>query len=87
MKYIRYKDGSGYEKHMSLTLAYLNVQIAILSIALSLGIAVYAIIAASIAAVISVALARRRIPGRTRMYLMLLLPNIISVIVLLSIIR
>ncbi len=87
MKYIRYRNGSGYERHISLTLAYLNVQIAILSIALSIGIGEYAIIAASIAAMISIALARKGIPGRARIYLVLLPPNLLSVIVLLSIIR
>jgi len=87
MKYIRYKSGSGHDEHISLTLAYLNVQIAILSITLSMGISGYAIIAVSLAAIISIALARKRIPGRTRLYLMMLPPNLLSVIVLLSIIR
>ena len=87
MKYIRYKEGSGYEKHISLTLAYLNVQLAILSIALSISIGPYAITAISIAAILTIALARKRIPGRTRTYLMLLPPNLLSAVALLSIMR
>ena len=87
MKYIRNTNGPWYEKHISLALAYANVQIAILSIALSIGIGGYAIIAASIAAIISITLARKRISGRSRIYMMLMLPNLFSVLVLLSITR
>lgn len=87
MKYIRYKHGSGYKKHASAILAYLNVQIAILSMALPIGISAYAIMAASGAAIIAIALARNSMPESMRLYLILLLPNSLSLMALFSIIR
>ncbi|MCL5786950.1 MAG: hypothetical protein M1520_01975 [Candidatus Marsarchaeota archaeon] len=87
MKYIRNINGTWYEKHMSLAFAYANVQFAILSIAFSIGIGGYLIIAASTAAIISIILARKKISGRARTYMMLMLPNLFSVLVLLLITR
>ena len=87
MRYVRYKPVIGYKKYAGVISAYLNVQIALLSILMSIGIGEYAILTVSVIAIVAFTLARNRIASDTRLYLVLLLPNAISLIAVNAVIR
>ena len=87
MRYVRYKPVIGYKKYAGVISAYLNVQIALLSILMSIGISEYVILTISIIAIVVFTLARNRIASEIKLYLVLLLPNAISLIAINAIIR
>ncbi len=87
MRYVRYKPVIGYKKYAGVISAYLNVQIAMLSILMSIGIGEYAILTISVIAIVVFTLARNRIASEIKLYLVLLLPNAISLIAINAIIR
>lgn len=87
MRYVRYKPVIGYKKYAGVISAYLNVQIALLSILMSIGISEYVILTISIIAIVVFTLARNRIASEIKLYLVLLLPNAISLIAINTIIR
>ena len=87
MRYVRYKPVIGYKKYAGVISAYLNVQIALLSILMSIGISEYTILTISVIAIVVFTLARNRIASEIKLYLVLLLPNAISLIAINTIIR
>ena len=87
MRYVRYKPVIGYKKYAGVISAYLNVQIALLSILMSIGIGEYVILTISVIAIVVFTLARNRIASEIKLYLVLLLPNAISLIAINAIIR